>query len=56
MKYTAKQIKDWDTTTRNKKGYWVPARPYYSAPSILKRLKLSYGVLTNKYDVLDWED
>lgn len=55
MKYTAKQIKNWDTDTRNKKGYWVPARPY-SDYSIWQGLKLSYGVLTNKYDVLDWED
>lgn len=37
------------------KGRWVPARPY-SDDTLLDRIKQAYGVLTGKYDALNWED
>ena len=64
MKYTAKQIKAWDTDLE-RSGEWSPARPesYYSSPFSVQRFKLfvarvknALGVVSGKYDVLDWED
>lgn len=37
------------------KGRWVPARPYPTG-NTLERIKHAWGVLTGKYDALDWED
>lgn len=54
MKYTAKQIQGWDSHTKTEDGDWIPARPY-SACGVFSRIKQAYGVLTGKYDALDWE-
>lgn len=65
MKYTAKTIKNWptDCNVQNENNVWIPARPmgynprYYQVPKVLfEKLKLAWGVLTGKYDALDWED
>lgn len=40
-------------------GYekWIPARPEnYKFDSISSRIKQAWGVLTGKYDALDWEN
>lgn len=53
-KYTAKQIKNWDV---QQAPDWKPARPInYRYESIFFRIRLAFGVLTGKYDALDWED
>mgnify|MGYP003641632089 FL=1 len=55
-KYKAIEIKHWDTTAcYNNKGIWHPARPL-GAYSFWARLTLCVGVLSGKYDVLDWCD
>lgn len=35
-------------------GRWVPARPM-NLDSFLVKLEHAWGVLTGRYDVLDWE-
>lgn len=51
MKYTAQQIKEWDVA---KAPTWTPARPE-NRLSLLGRIKLAWGVVTGRYDVVDWE-
>lgn len=51
MKYTAQQIKEWYVA---KAPAWTPARPE-NRLSLLGRIKLAWGVVTGRYDVLDWE-
>ncbi|QJT71022.1 hypothetical protein GR7B_00224 [Vibrio phage vB_VcorM_GR7B] len=42
---------------RGGKELWVPARPYGLQGAYLKtRLTLAWGVLTGRYDALDWKD
>lgn len=52
--YTAKEIKQWNCDAEIK-GEWIPARPYLSL-KLISRLKAAYGVLTGKYDALNWQD
>ena len=55
-KYKAIEIKHWDTTVNHEnKGIWHPARPF-GVYSFWVRLTLCAGVLSGKYDVLDWSD
>ena len=54
MRYTAKEIKQWDTDTSHSTMGWVPARPITFWG--LYRIKLAWDVLTCKYDVLDWQN
>lgn len=55
MKYTAAQIKQWDTAIQTNNGKWKPARPN-SVLTLFGRLYYAWGVVTGKYDILDWED
>lgn len=54
-KFTVKEIQEWDVSTDlgdpSAKTY-VPCRPL-DGP-FLWRLKAAWGVLTGKYDALDW--
>lgn len=54
-KYTATQIKKWDTDTETPSGRWIPARPT-NPTDIITRCRHALGVLTGRYDALDWED
>jgi hypothetical protein len=54
-KYKAIDVKHWDCTAEYKKGIWHPVRPT-GIYSFWVRMALCIGVLTGKYDVLDWED
>ena len=62
MKYTARQIKEWDVERQVKQSVegtlrqcrYIPARPE-NRLSLLGRIKLAWGVVTGRYDVLDWE-
>ena len=55
MIYTARQIKKWDVDCKiTGTETWIPARPEYIY-SFVNRLKAAFGVITGKYDVLDWE-
>lgn len=55
--YKADVIRNWDCEKELSSGKWVPARPYgHNAFSWLWRWKVTWGVLTGKYDALDWEE
>lgn len=55
MKYTARQIKNWDVDTE-RNGKCVPARPLnHKYESWKSRIKNAFLVLIGKYDALDWE-
>ena len=58
MKYTARQIKAWDVSRgTNKSNEWYPARSLnHKHESLLSRIKNAWGVLTGKYDALDWQE
>lgn len=59
MRYTAHQIRHWDTERMHAGNkLWVPARPlnYGGLRKKLNQIKIAWGVLTGKYDALDWED
>lgn len=53
-KYTIQEIKDWEVQTECS-GEWKLARPL-NLKSWRKSVKLAYGVLVGKYDVLDWQE
>jgi hypothetical protein len=61
--YTAKQIQNHDTNQLdevslvvNARREWIPARPInYQFDGKWLRLKLAWGVLTGKYDALNWD-
>lgn len=53
-KYTAAQIKNWDVDMETPSGGWIPARPI-NPTGIITRCCYALGVLTGRYDVLDWE-
>jgi hypothetical protein len=54
MKYTAKEIKNWDADVGPN---WIPARPInYQYESWLSRIKNAWLVLTGRCDALDWEE
>jgi len=56
-KYTAEQIKNWDTQVETNHHEWIPARAEnYKFVSLKTRLKHAWGVVTGRYDVLDWEE
>jgi hypothetical protein len=60
MKHTATEIKKWDVScgvTKHGITIWKPARALnYTCDSMIDRIKWAFGVLTGKYDALDWED
>jgi len=57
MIYTAKEIQKHETELENPDGSWTPARPLnYICDTWKERLFHAWGVLTGKFDVLDWED
>jgi len=53
-KYTAAQIKNWNVDTETPSRGWIPARPL-NPTGIITRCRHALGVLTGRYDVLDWE-
>lgn len=54
MKYTAREIEDWTEDVETPNG-WVPARPLnHQLEGWRQRIKDAWGVLTGKYDALDW--
>jgi len=56
-KFTANEMKNWDTSTPDKMGRYVPARPLnYQLDGFVNRLKLAWKVFTGKCDVLDWQE
>lgn len=56
-KYTAKQIQNWDSSAQIKPGVWAPARPLnHTVDGWRRRVVLAWGVLTGKYDALDWQE
>lgn len=53
-KFTPAQIKNWNVDTETPSGGWIPARPL-NHTGIITRCRHALGVLTGRYDVLDWE-
>jgi hypothetical protein len=53
-KYTVAQIKNWDVDTETPSGGRIPARPL-NPTGVITRCRHALGVLTKRYDVLDWE-
>lgn len=57
MKYTPTQIKQGNVDQCSAIHGWIPARGInHEYESMLSRLKNAIGVLTGKYDVLDWQE
>lgn len=57
MKYTATQIKHWDADCSTDGNAYKPARSIdYTVESWSSRIKNALGVLTGRYDALDWEE
>lgn len=54
-KYTAARIKNWSVDAKTPSGKWIPARPI-NPTGIVTRCRHALGVLTGRYDALDWED
>ena len=56
-KYTAKEIKDWDTDVQCRDYTWIPCRSEnHKFESWETRFKNAWGVLIGKYDALDWQE
>jgi hypothetical protein len=57
-KWTAQAVKDHNVSSTsgdpNTWRVWKPARPY-TPWSLLRRLRLAWGVFIGRYDALDWE-
>lgn len=56
--YTAQAIRRWDCDAGLPDGRHVPARPlgwggWYGA---WHRMRAAWGVLTGRFDALDWQD
>lgn len=57
MKYTIDEVKEWCVQVETSDGKWIMARPLnHEYTTLWERMKLALGVLTKKYDVLDWEE
>lgn len=56
VRYTAQEIKEWNTGAEYSPGRWTPARPARSFNNLKERVLLSWWVFTGKMDVIDWED
>ncbi|WPH64842.1 hypothetical protein [Vibrio phage vB_VpaP_SJSY21] len=56
MIYKAKELSNWSSQALYG-GKWVPARPLHhkSISGLYMRLQAAFGVLTGKYDAVDWE-
>ena len=52
MKYTAEQVKEHELTRKTVNG-WKLARPVCN-DSLFARIKQAIGVITGRYDVLEW--
>ena len=53
MIFTPMQIRKWDCDTEVN-GWWIPARPVHYLDRWRNRVKWAWGVLTGRYDALDW--
>ncbi len=55
MKYTAKELKDWNVTYDAGTSGWLPARPEnWKFESLRDKIKNAWRVLRGDYDVVDW--
>lgn len=54
MVFSVKAIREWPVAARRADGRWTPARPM-DGP-FLWRVKAAWGVLTGRYDALDWQE
>ena len=54
--YTANAIKRWMVDEKRPNGSYIPSRPYgHNCFPLGWRFKLAWGVLTGRYDALNWE-
>lgn len=55
--WTARELKEHAISTEHPSGEWIPARPITSyGLRWWRNLKMAWGVLTGRYDALDWEE
>lgn len=55
-KYTAEELKNWSILRDRRGGRgFLPARPL-RRNSLLSRIKHAWGVLSGRYDAIDWEE
>lgn len=55
--YTPSEIKEWDVLSKSATSDWKPARPMgHNLRPLSWRWKMAWGVLTGRYDVLDWRE
>jgi len=55
MRYTAQELKQWDTDFNAGTSGWLPARPEnYRFEGLFNRLRNAWGVIKGDYDVVDW--
>lgn len=56
-KYTANEIMMWRVMKTDEKGRNVPARSLdHKSDWVWQRIKWAFGVITGRYDVLDWKE
>lgn len=59
-KVTAISVKQSDVSNLTKNDVWGPSRPEPYPTGFLQtlwvRITLAYGVLTGRFDALDWEE
>lgn len=56
VRYTAREIKEWNCGAEYSPGRWTPARPVNLSGNFIERMLFAWWVFTGKMDVLDWED
>jgi hypothetical protein len=59
MKYNVDSMLDCGETKVEINGRWVEAKPINKIHNLMQawgRIKSAYGVLTGKYDALEWTD
>lgn len=54
MKFKVKEIQNWSVGQSSDGKTWSPARPMNRGEPLVWRIKNALGVLTGKYDALDW--
>lgn len=56
--WSAIEIKEHPVQVRTSNGSLIPARPlpHYGIWRLWRTFKTAWGVLTGKYDALDWEE
>ena len=54
MKYSASEIKDYNTFNRDS-GQMIRPHCLSGIAGLVLKIKLAVGVITGKYDVLEWK-